>query len=381
MKTILIFPFDLLAHYLRCLVLADQYDKKEYKILFLQSSNYDKQVKERGYDVFSCRQFEADYVMECARKFDFSWLNAIDLERITLDQVSAIKKYNATIIIGDVAPTLKMAAEITSVRYVSLINGYMSKYYAHTRSLSKNHTAYKFLKILPSLALNGITDLAEKIMMRQVHAPFKLIRKKYALTLVRDYLSEIEGDENIICDYEHLFPQKQLPDTYKFIGPLIYEPDQQESLWLSLITDENPVICVCMGSTGDWDKLAFLNDSYYSRYTIITAGDKDKILNAPHVISRDFVNLNKVLKKADLMICHGGNGTIYNGIVNGVFMLCLPSHFEQEWNISAIQRNGYGKSAYQMDRLQWKVEINKAVEFSNRFKTINFSDSLRNCNP
>lgn len=361
MKIILVFPFNLLAHYLRCLVLAQKYDKEEYRILFLESSNYDKFVKEAGFETFSCLGFDADHVTECARRFDFSWLSLPEMETIMLAQTIAIERYQAIAVIGDVSPTLKMAAELKGVKYISLINGYLSRYYMQTRRLPKSHRSHHFFKILPTVITDLITDFAESIVLRKVHRPFREIRKKYALKNVTNYLSEIEGDENIICDDQHLFPQKSLPKNYHFIGPLIYTPRKPEGLWLSQINIQKPVICVCMGSTGDWNKLDFLNDSYYAKYTVITAGDKTKVLHATHIISRDFINLHQVLQKANLMICHGGNGTIYTGIVNRVFMLCLPSHFEQEWNITAIERMGYGKSVNRNNSFQWKTEIIKAL--------------------
>lgn len=363
-KRILIFPFNLLSHYLRCIVLAQKYDPSEYEILFQSSPNYDSYVTKHGFKTFSCEQFDPEYVMKCTAKFDFSWLNQADLERIMLAQVSAIKTHQADLVIGDVAPSLRMAAELTGVKYISLVNSYMTKYYAHTRQLPKTHENYKIVKCLPEPVVKGITSIAEKVTFRKVHQPFKDIRKKYALRKMSDYLSETEGDETLICDFEHLFPQKALPDHYRFIGPLIYDNQTLEGSWLSDIDKEKPVICVCMGSTGNWNALRFLNNEYYKRYTIITAGDKQKLLSAPHIISREFVNLNHVLKKADLLICHGGNGTVYSGIVSGVFMLCLAAHFEQEWNVSALERNGYGKSADEFDEIAWREEINNVIERS-----------------
>lgn len=357
MKLILIFPFNLLSHYLRCLVLADSYDKNQYQILFLHSPQYAIFVERHGYATFSCAQFQSDYVMVCTRNFDFSWLNEVELERILLSQIAAIKKYDAAIVIGDVAPTLNMAAEYTGVKYISLLNGYMTKYYAMTRKVPRMHASSNFLKVLPDKIADLITDFAEKMTFRKIHGPFKNLRKKHGLLYKADYISEIEGSSNLICDLPDLFPQKKLPANYIYTGPLIYEYFDQETDWLNNISTEKPVIFVSMGSTGDWQKLAFLNHPYYSRYVIITAGDTKKIVCAPHIISRDFVNLTQVLKKSDLMICHGGNGTIYPGIINRVYLLCLSSHFEQEWNMNALEKNGYGRSADQFNEQDWRVQL------------------------
>jgi UDP:flavonoid glycosyltransferase YjiC (YdhE family) len=361
-KRILFFPFDLLSHYLRCIVLANEhYDREAYEILFLSSHSYNDHVSRHGYQTFSCAQFDAERVMQCAEKFDFSWLNEPDIERVLLSQVKVIQSLAPVMVIGDVAPSLKMAAELTGVEYIVLMNGYMSAYYACTRKLSRTHGAYKFSKMIPEKYFDQITSVAERISFVTVHKPFRMLRKKYGLKKVTNYISEMEGDKNLLCDLPELFPQKNLPDHYRIVRPLIYKPIQKEEDWLSNIQRTRPVICICMGSTGNWQRLEFLNDPYFSKYTIITAGDQKKIFSAPHIISRSFVNLEEVLKICDLMICHGGNGTIYYGLMNGIYMLCLTSHFEQEWNVHALEYIGFGESANDFSYEDWKNKIEESL--------------------
>jgi len=361
-KTLLFYPFNLLSHYLRCLVLADTYDADEYQIYFISSDEYNEYVLKHGYEVFSGKQLNASEVMRCSRRFDFSWLNRADLEEVMLDQVRVIRELDADLVIGDMAPSLKMAAEITGTHHISLLNGYMTKYYRFTRNISRSHKAYIFLKNIPKPVEEYFTRLGEKITFNRIQRAFNTIRKKYGLPKVSDYLTEIEGNETFICDSTTLFPLKPLPSSYKVIGPLIYNVAPMDENQLMEAIAGRPVICICMGSTGDWDSLRFLNDPYYAKYAIVATGDKNQALSAPHIVSFAFVNLDQVLKKCKLMICHGGNGTIYVGIKNQVFMLCLPSHFEQEWNISALEKIGIGKSAVDFSEETWKNEIGNYAE-------------------
>jgi UDP:flavonoid glycosyltransferase YjiC (YdhE family) len=356
-QRILFFPFNLLSHYLRCLVLANTYDKSVYEVRFLSSEKYNGFVEAQGYEVFSCAGFDADFVMTCTNNFNFDWLNEKDLERVLISQVKCINAMKADVVIGDVAPTLKMAAELAGVRHINLVNGYMTRYYAATRKIPKKHRAYELMQQLPPRVAKMLTTVGEWLTFRKIQAPFNILRKRYNLPAVKDYLQELEGNENLICDMPELFPQKFLPAAYQFIGPLVYQYAQDPGDWQHCIDWNKPLICVCMGSTGDWEQLSFLNDSYYSRYNIVAAGDKRRVLSADHIITRDFVNLNTLLEKASLMICHGGNGTIYTGILNRVFMLCLASHFEQEYNIDALERNGYGKSAAAFTKADWKEQL------------------------
>jgi UDP:flavonoid glycosyltransferase YjiC (YdhE family) len=363
-KTILFFPFNLLSHYIRCLVLADSYDKAAYSIYFLSAVSYDHFVFQHGYKTFDCQQFDVQYVMECSKRFDFSWLNESDLEKIMLAQVEVIKELKADIVIGDVAPTLKMAATLTGTQHVSLLNGYMTRYYAHNRRITRKHFAYNLLKFLPESMEVWLTNIGENLAFKKIQQAFNVVRLKYGLQPISDYLVETEGDINLICDDPKLFPQENLPPSFKFVGPLVYQYQDEDESWLSMIPPGKRLICVTLGSTGDWKKLKFLNDPYYSKYAIVTAGDTEKVLSSAHIVSRVFVNLNQLLKRSDLMICHGGNGTIYQGILNHVYMLCLSSHFEQEWNINALEKNGYGKSAEDFTEDEWKVQIEACCIYS-----------------
>jgi UDP:flavonoid glycosyltransferase YjiC (YdhE family) len=50
------------------------------------------------------------------------------------------------------------------------------------------------------------------------------------------------------------------------------------------------------------------------------------------------------LPEVDLVICHGGNGTLYHALKNKVPVLCLEAHLEQTWNIHRMEELGYGQA-------------------------------------
>lgn len=334
-KRILIFPFDLMSHYLRCIALADQY--KEYDVLFAYSDKYDPFVRKAGHGSFKVDSFNADEVMKCIVKFDFSWLHYHEIEKNLLSQVQVIKEYKPYFVIGDTSPTLKMAAEMMGIKYIGLMNGYMSAYYDGVRQVSRTHYSYKYVSKLSPRVGNFITQHAEKVSFRIVHKPFRMLRKKYGLKQVDNYLLEMQGDENLICDEPTMFPQKALPEHYKIIGPLLYSTKENENELLASLDITKPTICVCLGSSGNWENLAFLSSEKYTHLNIIVAGDTKRVLKGSHFFHKDFINLNAVLPKCKFMICHGGNGTIYEGLKHNKFMLCITSHFEQEWNVKRLE--------------------------------------------
>jgi len=355
---ILVFPFDLMAHYLRCLSLVSNLSENE--VLFAESKSYNSFVNKKGFSTFKCEGFDPSFVMECAENFDFSWLNYKDANRVLLSQISVIKEHKPDLVIGDTSPTLKMAAEICGVRYVSLMNGYMSKYYSKVRSLSKFHPGYEYLSKLPPDVVAKITSFAERIAFRYVHKPFRKLRKENKLNRVKSFIDESAGDDVLLCDHFSIFPQDNLPNNYHEIGPLHWE-SQGTLLGLSKEIDkEKKTILVSMGSSGNWSNVKFLTSEVYNQYNIITAGDLNHLIKGENVFSRDFLNLEMALEITDLFICHGGSGTSALGVTNKVKMLFFTSHFEQEWNVKGMEDGGYGIDITLMS----PTEINHAIQSS-----------------
>jgi UDP:flavonoid glycosyltransferase YjiC (YdhE family) len=338
---LLIFPFDLLAHYLRCLELAEQL-RSHFTIYFQHSNQYHSFVTNAGFPTFSCRTLDAQEVLKKIKRFDFSWINEEALEPVLQDQVKIIDRYQPQAVLGDNSPTLKMAAEKTKTFYISLINGSMTRYYAKTRKLSPTHPLYKYLKDLPPKILDRLTDIGERTKFQQIHRPFKRLRRRYDLPAQRSYQDELEGNLNLICDLPELFPQKSLPDHYEWVPPLYHQKKAQNKTdWHRILNKNKKTIFVTMGSSGSWEHLSFLNDNFSGQYNVVTAGNTTgaEIKNS---IPYNFVHVDELFPYTDLVICHGGNGTIYQALAHGIPVLCLTSHIEQEWNAQALEDAGLG---------------------------------------
>ena len=340
---LLVFPYNVMAHYLRCLELA-KYLKPYYTIKFLHSHNYYAFVAEAEFETFECASLDADKVQQCVTLFNFSWLNEGDLSHIYQQQVRIINESGAKAVLGDMAPTLKMAAEKTGVTYYSLVNGYLSKHYSYVRRMPKSYPLYKFFNLLPNSLYTYFTNIGEHLYFHDIHKPFNKIRKREKLPVKHSYIQELEGDVNLICDLPELFPQRDLPFNYYHIPPLFHSSNNKSENINTKLNSNKKTLYVCMGSTGNWSKVAFLNDPNYKKYNIVTAGDEQQIIKGSNVISYTFISDQSFLEKVDLVICHGGNGTTYQALSFGIPVLCKTSHLEQEYNVDGIERLNVGRS-------------------------------------
>lgn len=384
LPTILVFPFNLLSHYSRSLQLCGAIRDK-FNIRFPSSSLYNKLIEKHRFNTFDCESFDSGMVLEAAKQFDFSWLSLEKTEKIFLSQGTAIRKFNPVCVIGDTAPTLRMAAEYTNTRYFSIMNGYMTKYYKTGRRIPSAHPLYNLFRFFPAAPQRMIVGLGERIKFREIHKPFSLLRKKYGLLAKRTYLDEIEGDYNLICDPDEFFPQKELPENYYIIGPLYYVGNDDERDLFKILPKNGKNIVINLGSSGNWERLKFLGDSVFNQYNFIIAGDVPFAFNRQNIITRKFINMSAILEKVDLVICHGGNGTIYQSLAYGIPLLCLTNIFEQEWNVQQLESSGLGRSINKIkdrDQLKRIIDIWINLKGSEQFKKtrdlIKINKSMKN---
>jgi len=340
-----------MSHYLRCLQLAKAISDL-YDIRFAHSESYVEIVKKAGFRTFLCEEINPQEVMAFAKKFNFSWINKNNLERVFQSQVECIGEYKPAAVLGDTAPTLKMAAEATQTLYVSLMNGYMTKYYDCVRKIARAHPAAQYEDTLPPRLFDFMVKTGERVAFRQVHKPFKKMRKKYGLSPQKMYLDELEGDHNLICDIPSLFPQRNLPSNYSVIGPLFYSGHESEQEVLRFLENDKPNILLSIGSSGYFKKFSFLLSEAFKNINIVVAGNTNGALQGNNILSKAFLNNCSIMDKIDLMLCHGGNGTIYQGLAFGVPVICSTSIFEQEWNVQRIVDLNLGASLDNISELE-----------------------------
>jgi UDP:flavonoid glycosyltransferase YjiC (YdhE family) len=354
----------------------------DYEILFASSVKYNVLLQADGYSTFPFKGFNADHVIKCSTNFDFSWLNEHDIEGVYLEQANIINHYKPHLVIGDTSVALKMAAEVTKTPFVALTNAYMTPYYIPVRRLSKSHPKAAQVDSLPPVFYKYMVRLAESYNFYKIHRAFRNVRKAHGLKEIDTYTHEIEGDLNLVCDLPELFPLRQLPPHYKIIGPLVHNiPAEDDEELNNMLTNGKPNILVTMGSSGSFEALGMLNHSIFAKYNIIIAGYTHHTLMAPHIISRPFVNMAKVLPFIQVVICHAGNGTIYQALKYGVPLLMHTNIFEQEWNEQQVVNNQLGQSLQGITTAQGLLQvIDSWVEKKGSVPLQHFSKLMTNNN-
>ena len=79
-----------------------------------------------------------------------------------------------------------------------------------------------------------------------------------------------------------------------------------------------------------------------------------------NVFLTKFASAEDMLEVSDLVVTHGGRGTVYDSLEKGIPLIVIPHQAEQEWNADRIVKLGLGlkvsKVGYSMERLFEQLE-------------------------
>jgi len=293
-KTVIFFPFNLMAHYLRCLVIADAL-RNEFDIYFVDSQEYADLILSHGFKTLEYEHPQVNEILEKAGNFNFDWINSYSIRTMFEAQLDIIQRYKPDIVFSDTSLTLPMCAEYAKIPVISIMNAYVSNYYADIRPLPFSHKAYKYQFKLKPAVWEKVLRAAEKASMKFVHRPFARLRKELNLTKKHWLLDEFEGDFNLLCDLPELFPTHKLPDNFATIGPAIFHAKQNEKNLIQWICsdDDRPLVYLSLGSSGGEVSLDFLNQPDAQNYRFIITGTKH-IANADNIRYQKFVNFEQI---------------------------------------------------------------------------------------
>ncbi len=153
------------------------------------------------------------------------------------------------------------------------------------------------------------------------------------------------NDLNLIVDIPSYTPQHNLPANFHFVGPIVWEPNIPPPEWLGSLDKNRPVIYFTMGSTGFEKFFKVAVDLFAdTRYQVIfTAGGMKLPAARPaNFFIEDYAPGLKLMEVSNLVVCHGGNGTIYQALSQGVPIIGIPTMHDQWFNMERVEELGVG---------------------------------------
>jgi UDP:flavonoid glycosyltransferase YjiC (YdhE family) len=246
-------------------------------------------------------------------------------------------------VVGDMRWTLSTSARAARIPYVSVTNAYWTDRYAGTIELPEGHVARRVLGASLAKALfPGLMRMS----MAYGALGFRRMRRAHGLPRLRSMWQAVEGDVTLLADLPELMPLRPgTPPTFRYVGPILWKPDLPDPPWLSKLVPGRPTVYFTMGSTGDarfFEEAVRLFRSTDLQVVMTTAGLAEIPETPPNVFAARYAPGDALMAASDVVVSHGGNGTIYQALGRGVPIIGIPTIFDQEVNMRRVTEMGLG---------------------------------------
>ena len=265
------------------------------------------------------------------------------------------------IVVGDLRMSLSTSARHMRLPYVSITNAAWTSRYGERIHVPEGHLSTKLLghKLADAL-FPRVKDMLTWYWARGYDA----VRKRLGLPPLRSLYDLIEGDVTLLADVPEYFPITDSPLRYRYVGPIMWRAALPKPRWLGQLSQKRPTLYFTMGSTGDTrfftEAVRVFGDTDY-QVLITTGGLKVELDRLPsNIFMEEFADGDALMAASDLVVSHGGNGTIYQALSHGVPVIGFPTMFDQEINLQRVEALGCG---LRMDRRRTSADgLRSAVE-------------------
>ena len=326
---------NFLSHLLRCMEIAKVLRARGEDVVFAASGRYVDMLGRNKFEYHPVFTNDPDHTMRATRASMFRYYNRHLLKKSVDSEIACLKKINPRVVVGDFRWTLGISAEYCGVPYVGIINTIWTPYYAPFRSISEKML---LRKIFGLKFMEKVSPYGQKLMMYRRGKPFNRLRKKLGITPRCDLNREMYGDYNLMPDIPEFCPTTGLPDNFQYIGPLFAKDDTLAD-YSNIKLPQRPYVYVTLGSTATPRMIQLIFDAFAGKNVpiVMSTGKQPIQLTVPdNFYVHDYLSAKQALKNAQTVVCHGGQGTLYQALSYGLPIIGIATHNDQQWNMDRV---------------------------------------------
>ncbi len=360
-KKILVMPDgNWLAHTTRPFEIAKHLRRMGHKVVFAGEGYYMNLPRAERFEVLPAKTKDSSRVLNCARSGRVNWYDREIIEDLVGAETELINEQKPDLVLTDFRLTLSTTCELLQVPLAVTINAAWTNYYSAVHRAPEH---IRFGRLFGRRMPFWVVDKIKQYIITEDSKPFRAFRESRGLKPNNNIWDVWEGDINLLTDIPEYSPTENLPDNFHYIGPIFWEPKMRAPEWLIDIKPDVPAIYITMGSTGNpkvfEEAVEIFGGSPY-QFMMTTAG-MIELVNVPsnfRVVN--YAPGSKLLEKSNMVICQGGNGTIYQSMSKGVPVIGIPTMHDQEYNLDRVEALGMG---LQLSEYHYKpLDMVEAVE-------------------
>lgn len=333
------------SHVVRPLLLAQSLDAARYDVYFATGKNSEHHVKASELAYVEIETVPSDTFMARAKK-DKPIFRGDELCRSVEDDLRVFKELRPDFVICDFRASATISAEITDTPLIFLLNAHYGSY--STQPLPVLDTPLRPLlgKRLDAAFFHRVLPLVKKIHAR----PLNQARLAYGLEPLDNIRQWIDWPKKcqswyLYLDVPELSPTSPLPTNHRYIGPDMWSPDVPLPSWWGDLPPDKPVVYLTLGYSGEDSVLPSLFEVLSDLpVTVIfsSAGNPVNLPLPPNLFAADYLPGHDACSRADLTICNGGKGTVYQSLNAGTPVLGVTSNIDQYFTMWPVAEQDAG---------------------------------------
>lgn len=348
---ILCIPYThILSHISRPLLIAKELRARGHEVLFAGESTKVRFISEEGFQVLPLHEPDPDLLLNNIRDDKLKFVSDREIELMIDADIALYKEIRPDLVLTDFRFTAPISTQIEDLKHAAIVNASSTEY----RALPY----IPLFEWVPELivqrgsafwkTLDKINLKLEMFIFDNVMNIFKKLSKQYRLKKTITATNCLAGNDiTLLPDVPEYFPTRKLPSDYHYIGPLTWKSIIPPPSWWPPRRDKRPLLYVTMGTTGMEDVFQKLYQICQASdmMTIITTGAQVQHLKTllGQVYVEPFIDGDLVMEECNLVVCHGGNGTIYQALQHGKPIIGIPTVPDQLFNMRRVEALGIGK--------------------------------------
>ncbi len=342
-KKILVMPDgNWLAHTSRPLEVAKLLRNFGHDIVFAGEGNYMELPRKNGFQTFPITTFDPIHSLAISRSGRVNYYNYDFTKECVAKELKLFEKIKPDLVLADWRNSISTSCELAGIPMACIMNAAWTNYYT-VRVKAPEHL--KITRILGKQITTWFMPWIKSIILSFDIRPINKFRRHKGLKPLMNLWDVIKGDLNLLVDIPEYGPTKDLPSIYSYIGPIFWEPEVQIPDWLDKLDTERPTLYFTMVSTGNpgffEQAIEIYGNSEYQ--CVMTTAGMVELTNIPdNFFVVDYAPGSKIMEKSDVVVCHGGNGTIYQAMSKGVPIIGIPTMHDQEFNLDRVVELGIG---------------------------------------
>jgi UDP:flavonoid glycosyltransferase YjiC (YdhE family) len=348
-----------LSHVSRPLEIAKQLKIAGHEVSFAASGSYAKLASDAGFTVRPIYTVPQEHILSRSRLGRADWYTPEHVRLTVEADRAAFEQVQPDLVLGDFRHSLRTSCELARLPFAAILNASWTNYY----SIVYRAPEHLFItRLLGKTIATKFSPLVKAAILSRDAAAHNQYRRQVGLEPLGNVWDVFSGDLNLLTDIPEYGPTRNLPSNFHYVGPLIWEPDVAVPEWIHQLDPNRPTIYFTMGSTGHAKYLQVALDLFAdSEYQCLmtTAG----LLRPAHVPRNffvcDYAPGSELMKRSALVVCQGGNGTIYQAMQHSVPVIGIPTMHDQEFNMQRVTDMGFG---VELSDLRFKPEhLTRAV--------------------